>query len=191
MKINSKRKSNKKAWLLVVALVVVLLGLYNLVAWQFKYWPFQIKQSASTQDSRVINYEKSETEKAKEAEVKANPDQKTSNQNDTPPPPEVNQATGKQSVSVLISGAGVYDGYIEARGFASNTVEASGKCTYTFTNGSTVVKKTSSPLANASSTTCSAVRFPVGELFKGEWKVQLEFTSDKSYGQSDVKDMTV
>jgi hypothetical protein len=186
-----KRKMSKKQKLAVILIsVVVLVGIYLGVAFYRHLFPFTNKTPTYEPGTHVVNKDKSDAEKQAIDNLKNNPQDKTKNsQTDTPPAPTVNQESGKKEANVLITNVGVQNGTVSASGFASNVVESEGTCTYTFTNGSNRVIKTSNVLPNPTSTTCATVNFPASELpVAGTWSVVLSYSSPESAGSSAAKE---
>ena len=188
MKIN-KTQSKKKLLIVGILLCVLIAGSYLGVAALNHLPPFVANEKTHQPGEQTTNLERSDTEKQSEQAIIDNPDLKTqNNQTDTPHQP-TSSSSGKATVNVLVTNAGITNGTVSASGFVTNIVEEGGACTFTFTNGSTVISKVSPPLANATSTTCSTVRFPASELpVNGTWKVVLGYESSKAKGKSSEKE---
>ena len=74
---------------------------------------------------------------------------------------------------------------------ATDMAEPGGVCTFTFSNGTTVITKTSTTLVNPTSTTCETVAFSASELTEsGTWKVEIKYSSSSSEGTSGSKEFT-
>lgn len=189
MQIKKVRKT-KKAIIITLAVLVLIVVSYLAYAFNAKLPPFA-PAPPQKESSSYVNHKKSDTEIKKEGEAKKNPSTKQQSQSDTPTAPPVSSSTGKQEVNVLLSSVTIYDGNVEARGAATNTVEENATCTYVFTKGSQVIKKQTNPLVNPTSTTCAAAIFSGDTLASGTWNVTLEFSSAVSYGISTQQELIV
>jgi len=192
MKFNTKKNHKSKTKLIIITTVMTVL-----LAGGVTYALYTNNSSKNSFDpsKQGVNLERTDSENATEEALKNNPEQKLENsQNDTPSVPSETTTSGKQAVNVVLTNAGIYSGTdkstVSAGGMVTNITEDTGVCTYTFTNQSTVVTKTSSTLVNPTSTTCSTVSFPSSELSKsGTWVVKLKYSSDKSEGISNQKEI--
>lgn len=185
-----RKMSKKQKIALALAVLVVLVGAYLGVAFYKHLFPFTNKTPTYEPGTHVVNKDKSDAEKQAIDNLKNDPQDKTkNNQTDIPASPTVNQDSGKKEANVLITNVGVQNGTVSASGFATNVVESDGVCTYTFTNGSSKVVKTSNVLPNPTSTTCATVSFPASELpVAGTWSVVLSYSSPESAGSSAAKE---
>lgn len=171
-------------------MLVLLAGLYLLVSWYNHLPPFGRFAPTPEPGKQVTNMSKTDTEKQATNNLKKNPQDKTqNNQTDTPATPPIDTTSGKQQANVLITNAGVSNGNVSVSGFVTNVVESDGSCTYTFTNGSSKVSKTTDVLPNATSTTCATTTFPASDLEpSGTWSVVLSYSSSQSAGVSSSKE---
>lgn len=184
-----KTKKSRSKPIVVIAIIVALLGLYFAIAWFYRLVPFQEPRKALEPGDHFINMERTETEKQGFKDLQENPENKTkTEQTDVPEPPMVDGSTGKQEVNVLLTNAGVFNNLASASGMVTNSVEEGGLCTFVFSNGNSEITKTSSTLANPTSTSCETVSFPASELPSGNWKVFLRYASDSSFGISNAKE---
>lgn len=183
-----KNNSNNKAVIIVVA-SVVLAAIVGVSAYALYLNNSSDDQKKSSQET---NLEKTDAEKEATQNLKDNPEEKLeNNQNDTPSTPEQSSSTGKYTVNVLLSTAGIYNGKVNAGGLVTDRVEEGGTCTYTFVNGSETVSKTTDTLINPTSTSCKAINFSSDELpSNGIWKVKLSYSSASSEGVSNEKEIT-
>jgi hypothetical protein len=101
--------------------------------------------------------------------------------------------SSKKTVTVTITAADqVPTGdEIEVYSYVNGVTEDSGTCTAEFVKGSTKITKTSSGLQDATTTICSAIRFPSTELSAGTWAVTVAYQSAKAEGKSAVTNMVV
>ncbi|MGB4762510.1 MAG: hypothetical protein WBP12_04115 [Candidatus Saccharimonas sp.] len=195
MKIKSKPQGRKKNLPLILGLALAsLMIVYALVAFSFRLPPFTAseKESSVSPAGQYVNMDRTKAEKDASKALEENPEQKVqNNQTDTPTEPSTS-SNGKQSVNVLLTNSGVFNGTVSASGVVTNIVENAGSCKYVFTNGSTVVTKEVQTLTNPTSTTCETVSFPVSELKKdGTWTVQLKYSSASSEGASNTKEFEI
>lgn len=184
-------KINKtKTISLAILGALVLIALYLLIAWYNHLPPFSRFTPTAGPGTHFTNMDKTDTEKQAANNLKKNPQEKTqNNQTDTPATPPIDTTSGKQQANVLITNAGVSNGSVSVSGFVTNVVESNGSCTYTFTNGSSKVSKTTNVLPNATSTTCATTTFPASDLEpSGTWSVLLSYSSSQSTGISPPKE---
>lgn len=192
MQIKKSRKKGRKSAVIIVSIIAVLLAGYFATAVFLDLPPFN-DDSKSSIDSdsseQFVNIQRTESEKQASKNLEENPEQKVqNNQNDTPDSPDSSNS-GKQSVNVLLTNVGVFNGMVSASGMVTNVAEQGGGCSYVFTNGSQTLTKTSSTLTNPTSTTCQTVSFPVSELtIDGTWTVKLHYSSSASEGVSGTKE---
>lgn len=175
-----------KAITISTLIAVGVVGSYLLYAYVARVFPFT---AGSEYD---VNYSRSDAEKQREQEIRDNPSQKLENdQTDQPSEPSVDTTNGKQSVSVLISYAGVSDGLVSASGLVTNLSQEGGQCTYIFTKGDKVLEKPVETMANPTSTTCKTIQFSASELTSGAWNIVLNYSSSNAYGESSRKTLVV
>lgn len=184
------KKLSKKIIILVLAAILAILT-YVLVA-KYNQWPPFVADAMQTHEpgTEIINMDRTKTEEDATKNLQENPDDKLKNEQvDQPSHPDINTSTGKQSVNVLITNAGVLNGQVSASGFVTNIAENDGSCEYIFEKGSTRVTMKTTTLVNATSTTCKTTTFSASELGeRGEWTVILKYTSSTSEGTSKAKD---
>lgn len=192
MKIKQKISSKSKA-IIVLSIVATLLLGYAVTGYFLNLPPFGNSRAnnGTSPTDQYVNMDKTETEKEAIKSLEENPDQKTqNNQNDTPQQPS-NSSNGKKEVNVLLTNTGIFNGKVSASGVVTDAVEQNGTCTYSFTNESNVITKSSSTLTNSTSTTCETVSFPASELSaSGTWVVKLTYNSATSQGSSNTKEFT-
>lgn len=191
MKLNKKQNSKTKVIAISLIACLAIVGVYLGIAFANKYPPFSKNNVVEFSDQKV-NLERSDAEKQKTQELADNPDKKIeNNQTDMPSAPDEKTSSGKQAVNVLLTSAGITNNTVRASGMVTNVVEEGGECTYTFTNGSSVVTKKSTTLTNPTSTTCESVAFSPDELpVSGTWKVILTYSSSDAAGTSNTKEFT-
>lgn len=185
MRIQSKKTwSKKKAAIVALLIVVVGAGTYSAYVYFHKD---DIKR-----DDKGVSVERTPQDVKLEEELNKDPAKKEqTSQTDHPATPEVNNQTGLQNASVVLTNTGETNGEVSASGFVSNVVEESGTCKYIFTKGDATVEKTSTTLPNANSTTCKTVHFDKSELGVGVWKTALEYNSSTSSGRSNELEVTI
>lgn len=186
------KKSRKTKLFITVAIILAILGVYALVAYIKHYPPFAAASKVYAPGEQTTNLQRSDTEKAATNTLQGDQSQKVqNNQSDTPQVPTATTTSGKTAVNVTLTTAGIYNGTVSAGGMVTNIVEEGGQCSYTFTNGFTVITKTSSTLVNPTSTTCKTVSFPSSELSQsGIWQVKLGYSSTAAEGVSTIKEIT-
>lgn len=189
MRLKRKTAPKPRKALLITLITIAILLIGGGAAYAF--YMHNSKNNTPT-NQQGVNLEKSDTEKAAIDNLKNNPgDKLQNNQTDTPSTPSTNQSSGKQAANVLITNAGIYNGTVSVGGMVTNVTENSGTCTYSFTNGSTKITKTTDTLSNPTSTTCKTVSFSSNELSQsGTWSITLSYSSSTSEGTSSAKEIT-
>jgi hypothetical protein len=189
MRIKRTKNAHNQKTTLVVVLSVVTVLILGASAYAI-YLGSNSSNEASSEYG--TNLERTETEKAASEALEDNPEQKLENeQSDTPSTPEKSPDTGRLAVNVLLSTAGIYNGTVSAGGMVTDYQEEGGTCTFTFTNGTTIITKTSSTLPNPTSMSCKTVNFPSSELTSaGVWKVKISYSSPTAAGTSNEKEIT-
>ena len=189
MKLKTKKNYKNKAPLIIIAAVVLALIVGGAV---FAFYKVNTPLDTIQPGEQGVNLERSDSEKAAEEALKDNPEEKLENeQTDTPVAPDETTSSGKQAVNVVLTNAGIYNGTVSVGGMVTNVVEETGVCSYVFTNQGSVVTKTSTTLVNPTSTTCTTVNFPSSELpTNGTWTVKLNYSSAKSEGSSNTKEIS-
>jgi len=169
-------------------LMFIALALY--IAYDNRFFPFNSSDIPDKQ-GRKISTEKTPYEKQVEQNLKDNPSSKTDSGVDKPEAPSTDKSIGKQEAHVMITGVDVTNGRVNARGFATNVVEAGGTCSFIFTQGNKVITKQTATLPSTTSTSCKTAEFSLSELSDGVWMVTLEYTSTISYGKSDAVELKI
>lgn len=178
---STTKTSNKKKFLLIVsALLATLLMLFVVLEFTntTNFLSSREEQDKSTDDSFSQPPTDEESNAGDEVPLKQdgnNPD----NQNDSQQPDSpVSDETEPETVALVISDIGVYDGNVEVSAFTPDAI-ANGTCTYVFTSGSNTVTKTNLARADASSSICIDEPFPVSELSASdEWGVGITYKSE-------------
>ncbi len=194
MKMNIKKSSSAKRKIIITIVLFCLLLLgYAAAAFYFKLPPFASSNNnkGDTPTTQFVKMDKTQSEQEAIKDVSKNPSQKTqNNQTDVPEQPKT-ASNGKKAVNVLLTNTGIFNDKASASGVVTDIVEQGGTCAFTFTNGSSVVTKTSSTLTNSTSTSCETVAFPASELqAAGTWKVQISYQSTDAEGISNSKELT-
>lgn len=181
-----KNKKNKNKILKIVALVIFILGLFLVGFWLVynkNQTTSEIKQEARNETERNedgVSVERNEDDIARSEEIAKNPDIKLQQSGSDIP----NVSSENTIVNVVLTSAGIEGDNVDASGFVSNIFQDGGTCRYVFSNGSKTIIKESLPMPNASSTTCTTIRFPKSELSSGIWNVYLEYQKDSLKGKS-------
>jgi hypothetical protein len=185
-----KRAKSKKLLKLTktqVVLLVVLLILLGAGAWALsnkddnKKIPTASPGSAGSSQSQQPNGASPNLSPPTSQERKDTETHKDSlTQNQTPQ----GKDSGKSAVVTSASGA-------EVRALVSGVVEDGGTCTFVFTKGSETIAKTSSGVANVSTTNCVLYSpAPSSYLSSGSWTVSLSYTSSSTSVKSSPYSFT-
>lgn len=98
----------------------------------------------------------------------------------------------KQNVTPFVTDAGEYKDHVEVRAFVPQIVEANGKCTMTFTQGTLQLVRTTSVLPSATTTICEPPKIPTAEFPNtGKWALTVSYDSPSSRGASDPWELEV
>lgn len=100
---------------------------------------------------------------------------------------------GKSKVKPVITYAGQYGSNIEASAYIPGTVEDDGECTASLSKNGVPTKTVSTKaVSNVSTMNCPTMTFNVNELGgKGSWTLVVSYSSGKSSGSSDPKEVEV
>ena len=184
----NQKKSKKlygglKLFLTVIIVALLTFGILTLM----KYLSDEKRQIDNQEDKNTASiYEESEKEKTNDEisddgyRAKEEAEKQENNGNTTTNP------DGKKNADVIISSAGLLNDKVIAGGMVSGVIEQDGDCTYTFSNGNTIITETSSAIANANNTICASVNLDKTRFIKGEWQVILKYSSEKTEGQSEA-----
>lgn len=178
-KIKNKRTVSKKlliASLIILAVLAVLAIVFLLVrnSSDDPSMNDQTDSLNSTEADEKVTNPAPPTES--EANSGDNVPQKSENTTGEEPSP------ASETVEVLISNAGVYDGKVEINAFTT-TVLRNGTCRITFVGEqtNTNVEKSTQARADATTTICIDNPFPVSELSSDDdWAVTVEYVSEDS-----------
>lgn len=187
----TSKLSRKKIIIISLLVAIIVAGAYMTAAYYNKWLPFSDQNKSFTVDDqgRGVNPNKTETEKKDVDNIEDNPENKLVRPNtDVTPQPKTDPQTKKRSVYVMMTSAeqSVDKSTITVSGFVTNAVEQDGKCTYVFTLGDRVVKKTAGVIPGPSSTSCQTMRVNRNELgAAGKWTVSIEYVSSASQGVAD------
>ncbi len=184
MKIENKKQFNK---ILVTAGGAVLL-LFT-VGFTYAYFADNTPEDAAENDpgqTTATDAEPSGSQSAKERIF-----EEGNNSNDKPNKPSDGD-TEKESVTVGISYADVFEGQLDVRAFTPDVVEGNGTCTATVSKqGYESVIKTVEAFIDASSTICNPIYIPVSDLAPGTWTVNVSFSSPTHEGSSGPVEVEV
>jgi hypothetical protein len=106
-------------------------------------------------------------------------DQIVAEKNATPTPTQAS-GNGKKQVTPVIS----YAGADRLNAYVSGVLEDSGTCTATFTQGTSVITRTSSGFSNVSYTQCAPI---TPNLPAGSWSVIVTYSSANAQGTSQAQ----
>jgi hypothetical protein len=165
--------SKKKVALVVAAVVIVAGG--GAFAWHQTHKPKPVPIGG-------VNY--GGPTKAEKKETEAHKKSLEQNEGDNQKPSTTN---GKINAGVVIT----YLSATEARGYATNVVEAGGNCTLTLTKDSAKVTATSSAIDDVNKSTCGPISISQGQLSSGTWTAVLSYSSDKAAGSSPSQKLNV
>lgn len=187
---NINRSNNRKRFVAPLVIILGLVGLYLIIAWNKHLVPFSNIERDYEPGEQVVNMKKSQAEKRATEVIENDPSKKVeNNQKDTPPQPDTNSTTGKQVANVMVTNVGVFNGTVSASGFATNVSESDGTCEFVFNGPGNTVTKTSPTMQNPTSTSCKTVSFPASELTAdGTWTVYINYFSLLSEGKSDSRE---
>jgi cytoskeletal protein RodZ len=187
---NINRSNGRKKLILLTAGVLVLVGIYLLIAWKNHLPPFANVDRTYEPGEQVVNMKKSDSEKKTSEAIEKDPSKKLQNtQTDTPAQPETSDTSGKQIVNVLVTNAGVFNGKVSASGLATNAAETGGVCEFIFTSADVTFSKKTDTMQNPTSTSCKTVSFDADELTRaGTWSVYIHYVSSASEGKSSPKE---
>lgn len=170
-----KNKSSQKIKIVIATAVVVVFAVtaWMIVAHASSSWPFGPAQTTNSQvdDTNPLGVDRDETTNdADQAGPTKSPSQyEGTNPNTTP------------SLTGFISYNSVVDGNLVVR-LTIDQALTSGTCKLTLTKGGSSITKTSSIIANPSSSTCSGFDVPTSELSSGAWTIQIILTSADKTG---------
>jgi hypothetical protein len=158
----------KKIAIVVVALAVVAGAgavVHHFTTDAIKTTPSGVKLTPPTAD-----------EKASGDQTK---DQIVAKQNATPTPTPIS-SNGKKQVTPVIS----YAGADRLNAYVTGVLEDGGTCTATFTQGTSVVSRTSNGFSNVSYTQCAPI---TPNLPAGSWSVVVTYSSTTAEGTSQAQ----
>jgi hypothetical protein len=185
MQVKHKAKLNKRV--IVLAVVAVLLVGGGVLTWHIRR--STPAQNQTSTDTPMPDDEPIDFGPPSEEEKKTGDTQKDSNVNQQQQ--ENQQPSGNKTVIPAITDVGHYDQQIEARAFVPGIFEE-GTCTFTFTQGSAKVSKTSPGTKDATTTTCKPLFVPRGEFpSSGQWSLVVSYASATAKGNSEPKTFEV
>lgn len=98
----------------------------------------------------------------------------------------------RENATPVITDAGQYDSHVEVRSFIPEIVEANGKCTMTFKQGTLQLVRTTDVLPSATTTICEPPKIPATEFPNtGKWVLTVSYDSPSSRGTSDPWEVEV
>jgi len=177
MKITQKK--NKKLYIIIGAIVVLLAGLSyyvfalngNLFGWQFRK-----DENSSVNMDPPTNEQVKAGQDAKEETVEEDQG-KPGTGSDTPTP----DPSG--ALTVGFSAVNQNDGKLQIRVMIEDVL-SSGQCNLALTDGNKNVTKSAAVYASASVSTCQGFDVPVSELSNGTWNITVNITSGDRTGQA-------
>lgn len=106
---------------------------------------------------------------------------------DTPVP---KPTRGQVQVTLTYAGFQQSSKTVQANGFAAGIIENGGTCTLTLTQGASLIKATSTAVADATTTSCGLLETAPG-LAPGTWQAVLSYSSAAAHGSSVALEVTV
>jgi hypothetical protein len=141
------------------------------------------EEQVAEQTPEATEQVENEPEVVTDGGVVSSVDQKEQASGDLPTVPQTDPSTGKKQLQVSVS-AEYADGVIRAYSVVYNTVNTSGKCTYTFVSPSGERRLASAEaLPNPSTVTCAEAAMPTDGI-KGTWQVMLDYVTSSEEGRS-------
>lgn len=176
MKISTQKKKTKN--LLIVISVVLLLGMGAVGA--YRLYTFSTDSETS----------ETPTTQSTEGNAKTEDGNGTSGGGtDDGSKPIDSTENNKDAVDVIIVDAGQYERTIEVRAYAADVSE-SGVCTFTFTQGSSSLVRTTTASPSAQTTSCAALDISTPEFpTLGTWNLVVSYSSSTSEGSSNSQDV--
>lgn len=183
MKTYQKQTNYKPIIITIAAIVLVLIGVGIIFAWNTANQPEQANDNAVP----GVNYNPPTEEEAEGSQ--------DGKKNNTPGKSESdNSSKNKQSVLVGVAFAG-YDTEEEAvdiRAFTPDVIEGDGICTATLTNGSLEVTKSEKAFIDSSSSQCRPILISRSDFsVAGTWKLVVTYNSSKNSGSSPPMDVEI
>lgn len=163
-----KNPRKRQFIILILSIAVLIVALVGTIVWQHHKNSFQ-PTIPGVNLSPPTKAEKQESDQTKQRIVQ---------QQVQPPTPAPAPTSQKKSVSVTITNASSDT----VTAYITGAFEDGGTCTATFTQGSSVVTRTSSGFKNVSYTQCTPItpNLPTG----GNWSVKVSYDSDTASGTS-------
>lgn len=171
-----KKVSNKKKYLLIGLVVVLLAGGGALAYSQLR--------GDSTDKKDSINYNPPTKEEKKAADTQKEKNIEREQTEDNPKP--ISKA------DITIVDASQYGDTVEIRAYISNILEDGGTCTAKLTNGNQTITRTNQSFKDATTTQCGALNIPRSEFNStGTWQLTMSYTSNTANGESSIKKVTI
>lgn len=177
-----QKKTNTKSLITLAVLMLAVIGA--------SYYIYSLRSSnnnKSTTESvptkgETINYEPPTEEEQKSGDTKK--EEIAKSQSET--------TTSSGNVVPIITDLGIYGTNVEVSGFIPSIVEGDGTCVINFKKATLNVSRTVKAVPDASSTHCTNVVVPVSEFTeKGTWSVTISYSSSKSKGSSETRNIDI
>lgn len=172
------RFSKKTALISTAIVLVVVAGIGGYM------WYNRDNEVASPEPINPINYDPPTQDEKDQAQAnKERIEQETTNQD---------SGSGAKSVTPVITNASQIGQQVTVNSYVAGIFEDGGKCTITFTKGTTKITKETDGFANVSTTDCTPLRLDRSEFPQGgDWQVVVSYKSSSAQGSSQSKILTL
>lgn len=174
-----QKKSPKKAFLVITALLILAGGLYAYIA---------IRSSDTNHPTETVKNKSDKTKGGEDQSKTSDSDNSTSDketpvkENDPPKQYEGSNPNTSSTLTGIINYKSVANGSLTLRITIDQSL-TSGTCILKLTSaGSYTVTKNTSVISNPSSSACDGFSIPVSELFSGQWNIEVTVTSGNRTG---------
>lgn len=182
-----KKVTNKKIFKPAVIIAVVLLSLisYGVLAHLNNIWPFEKNRVSSNTDTNKVNLSPA-TDEQKESGInlsgkdseKSIDDKKKTQTSPSPP----SQSNDKQTVEVTITNYSLQNGSLHINAIASTLSVGSCKASV-LKNDTVIATKTGSTFPQSSFVSCTDLSVPVDSSVKGSVVIMVEYTNNTQQGE--------
>jgi len=183
------RKSNKKAIMIVAAVLLLILGsAYG--AYHFQVGPFSPKSHNSVNLDPASTDQKTTGNDIKQSTLNQVESGKANTGSDPSPSPQPVEGSDKKSVGMEITAANQTDSTLQVRTFIQ-TITSTGTCTIVMKNSQGMTyTNTVDTQALSSTTTCKGFDIPLSQLSSGAWTITINFSNDTLVA-STSKEITI
>lgn len=180
---NSKKRSKIPTFFGLIAIAVVLVTAYGVMAYAQSWWPFSSYTPA--QDNSI--YYGPPTDHELEHNQDAKKDAYESKTDEQEP-----ETQDLKSVEVGISFADVMGDNVEIRAFIPGVVEGDGTCYATLTHQGVNVSESSKAFIDSSTSQCRPIKIPLNKFqMGGQWDLTITYKSSKSQGKSEIIEVEI